>query len=235
MIPIRNTLERTVTPVVNRSLVIANIVVFAGQLLMGQRAETLIQAFGFIPARLTDPGRFHYTLLEASVTLATSLFLHGGLVHLAGNMVYLHVFGSSVEQSFGHGRYLVFYVAGGAIGSLTHTAVFPHSLIPSIGASGSIAAVLGAFLVLHPRAPIVTLFPLVIYWAMAEVRAAFLLPVWFAMQFLNGFLMLHAARGTQEVAGIAWWAHIGGFVFGGLVAIGPRLRRKRLAGAGSSS
>lgn len=229
MIPIRNTLERTVTPVVNRSLVIANIAVFVGQILMGPRAESMIQAFGFIPARLTDPGRFHYTLLEASITLGTSLFLHGGLVHLIGNMVYLHVFGSSVEQSFGHARYLLFYVAGGAIGSLTHTVVFPHSLIPSIGASGSIAAVLGAFLVLHPKAPIVTLFPLVIYWAMAEVRAAYLLPVWFGMQFFNGFLTLHAARGTQEVAGIAWWAHIGGFLFGSLLAIGPRMRQTRSA------
>ena len=224
MIPIRNTLERTVTPVVNRSLVIANIAVFVGQLFLGERAEWLIQAFGFIPARLTDPGRFHYTLLEASVTLGTSLFLHGGLIHLVGNMVYLHVFGSSVEQSFGHARYLIFYLAGGAIGSLTHTVVFPHSLVPSIGASGSIAAVLGAFLVLHPGAPIVTLFPLIIYWAMAEVRAAYLLPVWFGMQFLNGFLTLHAARGTQEVAGIAWWAHIGGFVFGCLVAIAGRAK-----------
>jgi membrane associated rhomboid family serine protease len=100
-----------------------------------------------------------------------------------------------------------------------HTLVFPTSTIPSIGASGSIAGVLGAFLVLRPHAQIVTLFPLVVYWAMAEIRAALFLPVWFLMQFFNGFLSLAAARQTEEVAGVAWWAHVGGFLFGAIVAV----------------
>jgi membrane associated rhomboid family serine protease len=97
--------------------------------------------------------------------------------------------------------------------------LFPGSTIPSIGASGSIAGLLGAFLVLRPSARIVTLFPLVVYWAMAEIPALVFLPVWFGMQFFNGFLSLEAARRTQEVAGIAWWAHVGGFVFGALIAV----------------
>src|SRR5213075_2166999 len=132
----------------------------------------------------------------------------------------------AVEDAFGHLRYLFFYIACGALGSLLHTMIFPMSIIPSIGASGSIAGVLGAFLVLRPRARIVTLFPLVVYWAMAEIRAALFLPIWFAMQFFNGFLSLAAAERTQEVVGVAWWANVGGFLFGAAVGAGVRLRKR---------
>jgi membrane associated rhomboid family serine protease len=226
MIPLRHTLPRHRTPVVNRALVAANVAVFLAQLLAGPSTEVLIQVFGFMPARLIDPAAFHYSIWEAALTLITSLFLHGGFVHLFGNMIYLWVFGDAVEDAFGHLGYLLFFIGCGAIGSITHTLVFPHSTVPSIGASGSIAGVLGAFLVLRPRARIVTLFPLVVYWAMAEIRAALFLPVWFLMQFFNGFLSLASARGTQEMAGIAWWAHVGGFLFGAIVAAIHRLTRK---------
>ncbi|HSP34809.1 MAG TPA: rhomboid family intramembrane serine protease, partial [Thermoanaerobaculia bacterium] len=155
-----------------------------------------------------------------------SLFLHGGFVHLIGNMIYLWVFGDAVEDAFGHVKYLVFYIAAGVLGSLTHAQIFRGSPIASIGASGCIAGVLGAFLVLQPTARIVTLFPLVVYWAMAEIRAALFLPVWFVMQFFNGFLSIAAAKGTTEVAGIAWWAHIGGFTFGVIVAALVRTFRR---------
>ncbi|HKO57966.1 MAG TPA: rhomboid family intramembrane serine protease, partial [Thermoanaerobaculia bacterium] len=218
MIPLRHTLPAGAVPAVNRALVAANFLLFIVQLFLGPRAEALIQTFGYIPARLLHPSMFGYVWWEAVMTLITSLFLHGGFVHLFGNMIYLWVFGGAVEDVLGHWRYLVFYVACGAIGSLAHTVIFPGSTIPSIGASGSIAGILGAFLVLRPQARIVTLFPLVVYWAMAEIRAALFLPVWFAMQFFNGFLSLASARGTQEVAGVAWWAHVGGFVFGAAVA-----------------
>ena len=226
MIPLRHTLPRHRVPVVNRALVAANVAVFLAQLLSGSSAEVLIQVFGFMPARLIDPAAFHYSFWEAALTLITSLFLHGGFVHLFGNMIYLWVFGDAVEDAFGHAGYLLFFVGCGAIGSITHTLIFPHSTVPSIGASGSIAGVLGAFLVLRPRARIITLFPLVVYWAMAEIRAALFLPVWFLMQFFNGFLSLASARGTQEMAGIAWWAHVGGFLFGAIVAAVHRLTRK---------
>ena len=226
MIPLRQTLPRTSIPTVNRALVGANVAVFIVQLFMGSSAERFIDTFGFIPIRFLHPQMFGYTRVEVAVTLVTSLFLHGGLVHLFGNMIYLWVFGEAVEDAFGHTGYFFFFIAAGVIGSLTHTIAFPRSPIASIGASGSIAGVLGAFLVLHPRARIVTLFPLVIYWAMAEIRAALFLPVWFLMQFFNGFASLAAARGTQEVAGIAWWAHIGGFVFGAAVAGGYRVMRR---------
>jgi membrane associated rhomboid family serine protease len=218
MIPLHHTLPSRTVPVVNRGLVAANVIVFIAQVMSGSSAEHLVNVFGFIPARLIDPARFHYAMWEAVLTLVTSLFLHGGFVHLFGNMIYLWVFGGAVEDLFGHVRYFVFFLACGAIGSITHTLILPQSTVPSIGASGSIAGILGAFLVLRPRARIVTLFPLVVYWAMAEIRAALFLPVWFTMQFLNGFLSLASAAHTEEVAGVAWWAHVGGFLFGAMVA-----------------
>lgn len=218
MIPLRHTLERHTPPLVNRGLVAANVIVFVAQLFMGRMTERIIQTFGYIPARLVDPAAFRYAPWEVAITLVTSLFLHGGFVHLAGNLIYLWVFGDAIEDAIGHVRFFFFYVACGAVGSLAHTVVFPVSTIPSIGASGSIAGLLGAFLVLRPHARIITLFPLVVYWAMAEIPAVVFLPVWFGMQFFNGFLSLEAARRTQEVAGVAWWAHVGGFVFGAVVA-----------------
>ena len=227
MIPLRHTLPLTTRPVVNRALVAANVVVFIAQLFMGPMTERIIQTFGFMPARLLHPGQFGYATWEVGVTLVTSLFLHGGFVHLIGNLIYLWVFGGAIEDAMGRPRFLLFYLACGAAGSLTHTVLFPNSTVPSIGASGSIAGLLGAFLVLRTKDRIVTLFPLVVYWAMAEIPAMLFLPVWFGMQFFSGFLSLQAARGTQEVSGVAWWAHVGGFLFGLLVALIFRLRVTR--------
>ena len=226
MIPLRHTQPRTRTPYVTRTLVAANAVIFLAQLFMGPMTERVIQTFGYMPARLLDPAAHHYAWWEVAITLVTSLFLHGGLVHLLGNLIYLWVFGDAVEDVLGHTRFFLFYLACGAAGSLGHTILFPTSTIPSIGASGSIAGILGAFLILQNKARIVTLFPLVVYWAMAEIPAIVFLPVWFLMQFFNGFLSIQAARGTQEVAGVAWWAHVGGFLFGAVVAIGFRMFRK---------
>jgi membrane associated rhomboid family serine protease len=225
MIPIRHTLPSRTRPVVTHALVIANALLFIGMLFLGERTEMLINLLGYIPARLLDPAAFGYSRFEVALTLITSLFLHGGFVHLFGNMIYLWVFGGPVEDTLGHARYLLFFIASGVIGSLAHTVLFPHSTVPSIGASGGIAGILGAFLVLRPGARIVTLFPLVVYWAMAEIPAALFLPVWFAMQFFNGFLALAAAQRTQEAIGIAWWAHVGGFLFGAAVGAGVRWGR----------
>ena len=226
MIPLRHTLPLHTAPVVNRAIVVVNVVVFVALLFLGPRTESVINIFGFIPARLVNPAAFGYAPWEVAITLVTSLFLHGGLVHLLGNMIYLWVFGGAIEETMGHLRYLVFFVVCGAVGSLSHTLLFPNSPVPSIGASGSIAGVLGAFLVLHPRARIATLFPLVVYWAIAEVRAALFLPVWFAMQFFNGFLSLAAAHRSEQATGIAWWAHVGGFLFGAIVGAIYRTKRK---------
>jgi len=231
MIPLRHTQPPATRPVVNRALVVTNVVVFMAQLFMGPMTERIIQTFGFMPARLLHPTVSGYAPWEVAITLVSSLFLHGGFVHLIGNLIYLWVFGGAIEDELGHVRFLFFYLACGAVGSLTHTVLFPTSTVPSIGASGSIAGLLGAFLVLRPNARIITLFPLVIYWAMAEIPALLFLPVWFGMQFFSGFLSLQAARGTQEVAGVAWWAHVGGFLFGMIVATIWRTLRKRPSAA----
>lgn len=230
MIPLRHTLPPARRPLVNRVLVAANVVVFTAQLFLGQMTERIIQTFGYMPARLLDPAAFGYAPWEVGITLVSSLFLHGGFVHLIGNLIYLWVFGGAVEDELGHVRFFFFYLACGAAGSLTHTLLFPRSTIPSIGASGSIAGLLGAFLILRPNARIITLFPLVVYWAMAEIPALLFLPVWFGMQFFSGFMSLHAARGTQEVAGVAWWAHVGGFAFGMVVAGVWKVVRRRVPG-----
>ena len=225
MIPVRHTLPRRSVPIVNRALVAANTAIFAAMLFMGSRSEFLINTFGYVPARFFHPEAYGVNRAQVVITLITSLVLHGGVVHLFGNMVYLWVFGGPVEDALGHARYLIFFIVCGVVGSLVHTMVFPRSPIPSIGASGCIAGILGAFLVLRPRARIVTLFPLVVYWAMAEVRALVFLPIWFAMQFFNGFLSLAAAARTEQVVGVAWWAHIGGFIFGAMVGAGVRIFR----------
>ena len=224
MLPLRDTLKLTGTPAVTRALVVTNVVVFLAQLSSGKLGEVWVTIFGFVPLRLFEPSRFGYAPWEGVLTLFTSIFFHGGMVHLLGNMVYLWIFGDDVEELMGRWQFAVFYLACGAFGSLTHAFLYPASTIPSIGASGSIAGILGAFLVFHARAKIVALLPLVVP-VLAEVPSALFLPVWFAMQFLNGFLSLSSARDVQEVASVAWWAHVGGFLFGiGIAGIVRGLR-----------
>jgi len=218
MIPLRDTLSPLRVPIVNRTLVGVEILVFALQVAGGSAAEAYVKIFGFVPARFFNPARFGYNSWESGITLITSLFMHGGFVHLIGNMIYLWIFGDDVEDRMGRGGYLLFFLACGGVGSLTHAFLFPQSSIPSIGASGSIAGILGAFLVFHPRARIITLIPLVVSYTLTEVPALVFLPIWFGMQFLNGWFALVSTRGVQEVAGVAWWAHVGGFLFGVMVA-----------------
>jgi membrane associated rhomboid family serine protease len=217
VIPLRNADRKAKARILNRGLVLFTATIFLAQMAAGRSGEAVLYVFGYIPARLADPAAYGYSLPEALLTLATSLFFHGGVVHLLGNMVYLWVFGDDVEEHFGPAKYILFYIACGAAGSLSHTLMYPGSPIPSIGASGSIAGVLGAFLVFHPRARIVTLFPIVVSWALAEIPALVFLPIWFALQFINGWAALSSQ--TQQMVGIAWWAHIGGFVFGAIVAL----------------
>jgi membrane associated rhomboid family serine protease len=142
--------------------------------------------------------------------LLTSTFLHGGLLHLLGNMLYLWVFGDNVEDRLGHGGYLLFYLAAGAAGSIAHIISNPQSTIPTIGASGAIAGILGAYLLFFPRARVLTLIPIGFFITTAYVPAPLFLFIWFILQVINvSFAGLTAGAQT-----VAWWAHIGGFVFG---------------------
>lgn len=208
------------------------VIVFVLQFTAGPAAEGLIRAWGVIPERLWHPESYPFGLPGALLTLVTSIFLHGGFVHLGGNLVYLAIFGNDIEDRIGSAWYLVFFLGCGAFGSVTHAMLFATSDVPSIGASGAISGVLGAWFVLHPRGRIVALFPLLFWWITAEVPAILFLPLWFALQFVNGFLALAAAASTPQIAGIAWWAHIGGFAFGLLGGLAASAFRRQMSAEG---
>jgi membrane associated rhomboid family serine protease len=227
MIPLRNARRLEGSSIATRAIIAIDVMIFVGQFLLGSRGEALVYIFGFIPQRLFAPAVYDYSVLEVLVTLLSSIWLHGSVVHLLGNMIFLGAFGSDLERRIGTLRFLLLYVAGGVFGSLAHAFLYPASKVPSIGASGSIAAVLGAFLLLMPKARIVTLIPLIISWILVEVPAIVLLPLWFLIQFLNGFLALASASATQEVSSVAWWAHVGGFVLGCASALYLRKRLER--------
>lgn len=213
MIPIRDENPTRRVPFVNYTLIALNILVFLWQISLGPYGEAALYWMALIPRNLTT----HFDL-DSIRTIFTSMFMHAGLAHLLGNMLYLWIFGDNVEDALGHFRYLFFYLAGGVAASLTHVLLYPTSTIPTVGASGAIAATLGAYLMLFPHRRVVTLIPFGFFIQVARIPAAFVLGMWFLLQLFEGTLAL----GMPLLGGVAFWAHIGGFVFGML--LGPRLR-----------
>ena len=206
-------------------LVAINVVVFAYEFMLGDRIEGFVAAWGAIPYEITHfedlvgpvDGGFEHTPGPSFIpaTLLSSMFVHGSVMHLAGNMLYLWIFGNNVEDLLGHVKYIVFYILCGLLAGLAHIMFNPNSTIPTVGASGAVAGVLGAYMVTYPRARVLTLVFLGIFIRMMEVPAAVLLFLWFVMQSLQGFLSL----GVREMSGgVAWFAHIGGFVAGAVLA-----------------
>ncbi|MFI5184105.1 MAG: rhomboid family intramembrane serine protease [Vicinamibacteria bacterium] len=233
MIPLKDDVPSRTFPIVNLSLITINVLFFILELGLGERLEGFLYQAAVVPVLFT--GRDHslgvVRLLLDSVSpdlgarVLLSLFLHGGWAHLLGNMLYLWIFGDNVEDRMGHFRYLVFYLLCGWVATFTHVWAEPASRMPSIGASGAIAGVLGAYVSLYPRARVVTLIPLGFFFPLVQVPAVFFLGFWFLQQFLAGTLSL-AAR-TAETGGVAWWAHVGGFAAGfGLVALFQRPQRR---------
>jgi membrane associated rhomboid family serine protease len=210
MIPIRDQIPTRHVPVVNYVLIAANILVFVLQWLAGSNQETLVYQFALIPAQVTS-GLDARDILD----IFTSMFMHGGLLHLGGNMLYLWIFGDNVEDAMGSGKYLVFYLTGGLVASLAHILTNPNSQLPTVGASGAIAAVLGAYLVLYPQSRVMTIIPLGFIMRMTLVPAAIVLGFWFVMQLFSGVLSL----GGPDVGGTAFWAHIGGFIMGVVIGL----------------
>ena len=213
MFPIRDTIPSRRRPWVTWSLIGANVVVFAMTWRLPE--PELIRVFmscGFIPARWSDPAWASLQGLPAlgPLPLFTSMFLHGGFFHLISNMWSLWVFGDNVEDRMGHGRFAVFYLVAGVVAAVAHGLVDLDSTIPTIGASGAIAGVFGAYLVLFPSARVLTLVPICFYPLFLDLPAFVFLGFWFVTQLLNGTM---AVVGTT-VGGVAWWAHIGGFVAG---------------------
>ena len=225
MIPLRDTIPTRTVPFVTRLLVAANVAAFVFELLQGERLEAFVDAFAFVPARLFHPGAFPgFTAGDTVITMFTAMFLHGGFLHLAGNMLYLWIFGDNVEDALGHARFLVFYLACGVTATLVQAFWAPDSTVPNLGASGAIAGVLGAYFVLFPRARVVTIVPLFVLFPLVELPAGVYLLGWFLLQFWMGSSQLASARGAAQ-GGIAFWAHVGGFVAGVLWVFLFRPRR----------
>lgn len=226
MIPIRDTSPVRRTPIVNYALIGANLLAFLYELwLPPPLLDRLIHAFAFVPARLwAGPSNLPGNV----VTILVAMFLHGGFVHFVGNMLYLYIFGDNIEDRLGHGRYLFFYLLCGGAASLAHAFFNPASRIPSLGASGAISGVLGAYMILYPTARVVTLIPIFIYPLLVEIPALFFLLFWFVLQFFSGALSL--AYGFSSQGGVAYFAHVGGFVAGILLLplLAPRRAWRRV-------
>ena len=223
MIPLRDSAGAPRLSPINLLLIAANVTVFIYEMWIGPAADSLIVYYGMIPAKVAAIGSTPVLASgQALLTLLTALFLHGGVLHLAGNMLYLFIFGPAVETRFGRGRYLYFYLAAGVAGNLAMVFIDPSARVPVIGASGAIAAVLGAYFVLYPRARILTLLPVFFLIEFVEVPALAYLLLWFGWQ-LFAALQTHAFQ--SMAGGVAWWAHIGGFLFG--LAAAPLLARKQ--------
>lgn len=205
MLPIRDTIRSRSFPLVNWLIILANAAAFYYELRIGPSAlNGFIDTWGLVPAR------FWAAPQSAWVTIFSSMFLHGGWFHILSNMWILFIFGDNVEDRMGGGRYLVFYLLSGVAAALTQAFFLPDSSSPMVGASGAIAGVLGAYLLLFPRARILSLVPIFFIFTLIEIPAVVFLLFWFASQLFSGFLSLGGASGS----GVAWWAHIGGFVFG---------------------
>ncbi len=216
MIPISDEIRSLRAPVVTYGLIAANVVVFLFEWILGPYVDTLLMTFGAVPYYITHPTQYPW----APFTLLTSMFLHAGWAHLIGNMLYLWIFGDNVEEALGRIGYLLFYLAAGIAAGLAQVFVAPTSQIPGVGASGAIAGVLAVYLVLYPTAPVRVLVPGFYFMRVARVPALIVLGMWFVIQLFNGFLSLGAM--TLATGGVAWFAHIGGFVAG--LAVGFLVR-----------
>ena len=240
MFPLKDDIPTRRTPVVTIALIVANVVIFflsirnGGSIWSGPDAQTVVH-YGVIPYEVTHPGDECEIAAQAGrilcegrdpvrvfdtpptwLTVLSSMFMHGGLLHIGGNMLFLWVFGNNVEDAMGRVRFVVFYVLGGVAAMALQTAVGPSATVPSIGASGAVAAVLGGYLLIYPRARVLTLVFLFVFFTFIQIPAMFFLVIWFGQQLLFGYL--DYVDPTGGGGGVAYFAHIGGFVFG-LLAI----------------
>jgi membrane associated rhomboid family serine protease len=223
LLPLSDHNPRRTTPVINYLLIAANVLIFLWELSLGPRIDRALYAVAFIPARFWASPSFDLARIMVSV------FLHGGWLHLIGNMWYLWVFGDNIEDRLGHTRYAIFYVLCGILATLAHAYASPMSRLPSIGASGAIAGVLGAYLVLFPRAQVTTLIPIFVFITVREIPAILVLGLWFVLQFFSGVASANIPE-AQNAGGVAYFAHIGGFVSGMiLVVLMGGFRRPRIA------
>jgi membrane associated rhomboid family serine protease len=221
VVPINDNNPTKLTPYVVYGLIAINVLVFLYELSLPSAAlEQFFFRYAVVPKELTaalssgDPS----LLVPELMSLITSQFLHGGILHIAGNMLFLAVFGNNIEDKMGHVKFLIFYLACGVLAALSQWFFSINSPIPSLGASGAIAGVLGAYIIRFPRAKILTLVPLGFFFFTVRIPAIFFLGFWFFQQALLGVASLNAPSSINAEGGIAYWAHAGGFVFGVLLA-----------------
>lgn len=214
MIPLKDINRSQTVPFVTVVLIILNGLVFFYELTLGQRSLTrFFFAFGVVPSFFQDPSYWQATgFVAGALPLLTSMFLHGGWLHFLGNMLYLWVFGDNIEDRLGHLRFFFFYIVCGLAAAFLHIFTSMSSEVPTVGASGAIAGILGAYLILFPGARVVTLVPIFFFFQLVELPALIFLGFWFVMQFFSGAMSL--AAGERQLGGTAWWAHIGGFAAG---------------------
>ena len=224
MLPIRDDIPSSRFPAVTVGIIAVNFLVFLQELKLGPRLEDMLVNFAVIPARYTVPDIAQlFTLSQQVFALFSSMFLHGGWIHLLGNMWTLWIFGDNVEDRLGRLGYVGLYLASGIAAALLHIFTNAGSAVPTIGASGAIAGIMGAYFRFYPHARIKTLVPPFFFGPFFVLPAVLFLGWWFLLQFFNGALTLHA-RG-EGFSGVAWWAHVGGFMFGFGVAL--LVRRER--------
>src|SRR5277367_342984 len=215
MIPLRDDQPIFSTPFVNYFLIVLNVVVFGWELTVSHRAlNSFMMEFGVVPhhALAVLTGHSYDSVATAILPLFTSMFLHASFLHVAGNMLFLWIFGDNIEDYLGHFTYLVFYLLSGVAASLTHIALNTGSRLPTVGASRAIAGVLGAYFILYPRARVLVWFPPIFFF---HVPAWLMLGYWFLINFLSG--TVNSAEATAASGGIAFWAHVGGFIAGMLL------------------
>jgi len=221
VIPLHDDNPTRTKPVLTVLLIAANVLVFMYQLSLGPRQEqALVFQFGAIPAVIVGTRSLPDQLaaIPPLFSLFTSMFLHGGFLHIIGNMLYLWIFGNNIEDAMGRARFLVFYLTCGVLAALAHILSNPASVLPTIGASGAISGVLGAYLILYPRARVLTLIPLGFFTRLMYIPAGIVLGFWFVFQLISGSLS------SPQGGGVAWFAHVGGFV-AGIVLVGLFKRR----------
>jgi membrane associated rhomboid family serine protease len=227
MIPIRDTQQSGIIPVVTYAIILLNLLVFIFQVQHGFNNEGFLYTFGLVPAKYTVHELSQYfSFSNQLISVFSYMFLHGGFMHFIGNMWSLYIFGDNVEEYFGHFRFLGFYIICGIISGMVHFFSSPLSPVPTIGASGAIAGVMGAYFILFPRSKVLTFIPIFIIPWFIKIPAVIFLGIWFLIQVLN------ATGSSAAGAGIAWWAHIGGFIAGLLLV---RLNSKRAATENASS
>lgn len=223
MIPISDEAPARLTPFFTWTIIAMCVAVYIWEERLGLDMSEAFNAFGFVPKALMSPqfvGQEDVWHLPAAATVITAMFLHGSFWHLIGNMVYLLIFGKRIEDALGHARFLLFYLLSGVAAAMTMAFMDPVSGIPMVGASGAISGLLGAYMLIYPRARVTVIVPIGIIFYPFRIAAVWVVGAWFAMQLLN------AATSTPDSPGVAWWAHIGGFLAG--MALTPFLKSSKI-------